>query len=101
MSSEAVQELVGFLGGTRKRGWEVVELVEFLSKPIVKHTLPQLSPEEGEGLTFLLREMGHKDLTMSEYLKQIDEVQRAISWHQAYMDGRVTYEQFKKEANLQ
>jgi len=101
LSSQAVEELASFLKKMKAKGWEAGDTLGFLNYPFVKDTLPGLSPEEGEKLAFLLREVDLKDLTVSEYLKQIDEVRHAISWHQAYVDGRVTYEQFKKKVNLQ
>ncbi len=57
MSSRDVENLAVFLEEMQKLGWEVGDIPELLNNPFIKDTLPQLSPEEGERLASLLREI--------------------------------------------
>jgi len=96
MSSRDVENLAVFLEEMQKLGWGAGDILDLLNNPFIKITLPQLSPEEGERLASLLREIGLKGLTAGQYLKQVDEVRQAMDLYQAYMEGRVTYEKFMK-----
>lgn len=100
MSSRDVENLAVFLEEMQKLSWEAGDIPELLNNPFIKDTLPQLLPEEGERLASLLREIGLKGLTAGQYLKHVDEVRQAIVLYKAYIDGRVSYEEFKKEVNF-
>ena len=101
LAPEAIGDLASFLEKVRERGQRAEEILVFLSDPLIKDTLTQASAEEREGLKSLLGELRLKGLTVGGYMKEVAEFHRAISWHRAYKEGRVTWDQLKKAVKLQ
>lgn len=93
LSSQAVEELASFLEKMKAKGWEAGDTLGFLNYPFVKDIMPGLSPEEGERLVSLLREIGLNGLTARQHLKEEAEVRQAIHLYQDFFNGQITAEQ--------